>query len=86
GGLIALSTYLPNPEALDEAARSTNQSLEIHIAHGDYDDMVTEKAARSALTWLQEHQYQVDWSHYPMGHEVCVSEIRQIGQWINEWL
>lgn len=86
GGLIALSTYLPNPEALDEAARSANQSLEIHIAHGDYDDMVTEKAARSALTWLQEHQYQVDWSHYPMGHEVCVSEIRQIGQWINEWL
>lgn len=85
-GLIALSTYLPNPETLSESARSTNQSIDIHIAHGDYDEMVTENAARAALTWLQDNGYKADWSHYPMGHEVCISEIRQIGQWINDWL
>lgn len=85
-GLIALSTYLPNPETLDAESRSINQNTEIHIAHGDFDDMVTENAARTAFEWLQENGYQVDWNHYPMGHEVCVTEIRQIGQWLNQWL
>lgn len=85
-GLIALSTYLPNPDILDATARGPNQSIDIHIAHGDFDDMVTEKAARAALSWLQENSYQVDWTQYPMGHEVCISEIRQIGQWISGWL
>lgn len=85
-GLIALSTYLPNPEILDTAARATNQDIEIHIAHGDFDDMVTENAARAALTWLEQNGYQVDWSRYPMGHELCIPEIRQIGEWISGWL
>lgn len=85
-GLIALSTYLPNPEILAAPERTPNRSIDIHIAHGDFDDMVTEKAARTALTWLQDNGYQVDWNHYPIGHEVCISEIRQIGQWINAWL
>lgn len=85
-GLIALSTYLPNPETLDAAALETNQNIEIHIAHGDFDDMVTENAARAAFHWLQENGYEADWSRYPMGHEVCVTEIRHIGQWINQWL
>jgi len=85
-GLIALSTYLPNPEALDVKALTANQNIGIHIAHGDFDDMVTENAARGALKWLQDNEYAVDWSQYPMGHEVCIPEIRQIGQWISDWL
>ncbi|MEE2732860.1 MAG: alpha/beta fold hydrolase [Pseudomonadota bacterium] len=85
-GLIALSTYLPNPDTLVAEARIPNQELPIHIAHGDHDDMVTERAARAAFTWLQEQGYSVDWSHYPMGHEVCITEIRHIGEWLNQWL
>jgi phospholipase/carboxylesterase len=85
-GLIALSTYLPNPESLTPSARVANQAIPIHIAHGDFDDMVTEHAARTAFNWLLKNGYQVDWTQYPMGHEVCVAEIRQIGQWISDLL
>ncbi len=86
GGLIALSTYLPQPELLTPAKRLPNQALEIHIAHGEWDEMVTEQAARTALEWLQENQYAVDWSNYKMAHEVCMAEIKQIGRWLTAWL
>jgi phospholipase/carboxylesterase len=85
-GLIALSTYLPQPEQMDSSALATNGDIEIHIAHGEFDDVVTERAARSAFDWLQEHQYRVDWNSFKMGHEVCVPEIRKIGSWINQFL
>jgi len=85
-GLIALSTYLPQADTMAATALSTNQDLEVHIAHGDFDDVVTENAARAAYGWLQEHGYKVDWNRYPMGHEVCVPELRQIGRWISDWL
>lgn len=85
-GLIALSTYLPNPETLDPNKRKQNQSTPIHIAHGTRDDMVTTRASKLALEWLQQNHYNVDWSSYEMGHEVNIQEIRQIGRWIKEWL
>lgn len=85
-GLIALSTYLPNPGLLEPASLETNRSLPIHIAQGTADDMVKERVARLAFDWLQEQGYHVDWTTYPMGHEVCLPEIRQIGQWIGDML
>ena len=85
-GLIALSTYLPKPETMSDEALRANRAIQIHIAHGDFDDVVTENAARTAFEWLQANGYSVDWNHYPMGHEVCVPEIRQIGRWINGYL
>ncbi len=85
-GLIALSTYLPNPQLLDETARKSNQDLTIHIAQGTADEMVKPPVARMAYDWLLEHQYNADWTTYPMGHEVCLPEIRQIDSWIAELL
>ncbi|MGC1510545.1 alpha/beta fold hydrolase [Ketobacter sp. MCCC 1A13808] len=85
-GLIALSTYMPNPQLLDDTARTTNQNITIHIAQGTADDMVKEPVAYLAYEWLQQHEYKVDWTTYPMGHEVCMPEIRQIGTWITELL
>ena len=85
-GLIALSTYLPEPALLEQQDRSANQTSPVRIAHGDFDDMVTERASKLAYDWLQKQGYDVTWQRYPMAHEVCISEIRQIGQWIGEML
>lgn len=85
-GLIALSTYLPDTNTLEQQDRSANQNIPVRIAHGDYDDMVTERAARMAHDWLQEKGYDVAWKNYPMAHEICISEIRQIGEWLQEML
>lgn len=86
GGLIALSTYLPEPELLERQDRSANASLPVRIVHGDDDDMVTLRSARWAHDWLQDKGYDVAWKTYSMGHEVCISEIRQIGEWLQEML
>ena len=86
GGLIALSTYLPEPTLLEQRDRSANQGIPVRIAHGDFDDMVTERAARIAHDWLDARHYDVIWKNYPMAHEVCISEIRQIGEWLRQML
>lgn len=85
-GLIALSTYLPNPEILEAKKLEANRNINIHIAHGEMDDMVTPRASKLALQWLNKEGYRVDWTAYPMGHELIIGEIRQIGQWISEFL
>lgn len=85
-GLIALSTYLPSPALLEQQDRSANQSIPVRIAHGDFDDMVTERAARLAFGWCEQHGYDVTWKQYPMAHEVSISEIRQIGEWLRGML
>lgn len=85
-GLIALSTYLPSPHLLEQQNRSANQGIPVRIAHGDFDDMVTERAARMAYDWLDARHYDVVWKNYPMAHEVCISEIRQIGEWLRGML
>lgn len=84
-GLIALSTYLPNPELIGEPHPAQHQ-LPVCVAHGQLDAMVTERAARLAVSWLGEQGYAVEWREYPMGHEVCLSELRQIGQWLTQML
>ncbi|MEZ5508914.1 MAG: alpha/beta fold hydrolase [Gammaproteobacteria bacterium] len=85
-GLIALSTYLPEPALLERAERDANHSLPVRIAHGDFDDMVTERASRLAFEWCRDQGYDVAWKNYPMAHEVCISEIRQIGEWLKGML
>ena len=56
------------------------------MCHGT-DDMVLPlslgEAARDALVAAG---YRVDWEQYPMGHEVCLQEIRRISQWLQDVL
>ena len=85
-GLIALSTYMPAPDLVEQADLSANRTLPIRIAHGDADEMVTERASRRAFDWLQQQGYDVEWKRYPMAHELCVGEIRQIGEWMRAML
>jgi len=35
---------------------------------------------------LQGAGYPVQWHEYPMGHEVCLEEIRQISAWLQSVL
>lgn len=81
-GLIALSTYLPNPDTLPETP--IHSALPIRIAHGLQDDVVTTRASQLAHSWLIDQGFQdVSWSPYSMAHELCLPEIRDIGKWIH---
>jgi phospholipase/carboxylesterase len=81
-GIIALSGYLLLPEECDrftDASRATP----LFIAHGVHDPVVPFALGDAGRRRLKSLGYQVEWRSYPMEHNVCPVEIRDIGDWIN---
>lgn len=82
-GLLALSTYL----AIDDAASFIqNKQLPIKIDHGTQDPVVPIILGQRATDSLTAAGYDVDFSTYPMAHQVCLPQLQAIGQWLNNVL
>jgi len=84
-GLLALSTYLPMPDQLENEA-SQNKDLPIMMAHGVSDPVIPVDQGRSSCQTLKDHGYTVDWNEYMMQHAVCLEEINAISAWIKNIL
>ncbi len=84
GGVLALSTYAPTFDdlALDERHKRTPV---LHL-HGSQDDVVDPALGRAAHDALQAQGVEVGWHDYPMGHEVSLEEIHDIGAWLRKRL
>lgn len=80
-GIAALSTYLLLPEATETERSPANAKTPIFQAHGTYDAVVALARGEHARDWLGERDYAVAWHDYPMGHEVCLEEIAELGSW-----
>ncbi|MCX7170360.1 MAG: carboxylesterase [Proteobacteria bacterium] len=85
-GLVALSTYIPTPQLIEEEATAANQALPVFAAHGTQDDMVSPELGIRARDFLTRHGYRVEWHEYPMPHSVCLEEIQAIGRWLRDHL
>lgn len=83
-GLMALSTYLATGDSLMPA--SANRALPIHIYHGSHDEVVPFALGQRAQHRLAELGYEPVFFSYPMGHEVCLEQVRDMGRHIREWL
>ncbi len=83
-GLLTLSTYL----AIDDSEHYTqaNQNLSIKIDHGTQDPVVPVILGEQASTALKQKGYNVEFTTYPMAHQVCLPQITAIGQWLNRVL
>jgi phospholipase/carboxylesterase len=85
-GLMALSTYLPMPDALQaEVAGSgagDNRDMPIFMAHGSFDPVLPMQLGRSSADLLLAAGYDVQWHDYPMAHGVCAQEIADIRSWL----
>lgn len=86
GGLIALSSYLPlNAQALaglDETMPAEAAGQPVFMAHGQQDPVVPYSAGASSAARMGALGFKVDWHRYPMAHQVCVDEIRDLGDWM----
>jgi phospholipase/carboxylesterase len=82
GGIVALSTYLPFKARLGAEIAQTNRDVPILMCHGTRDAVVSIELGQMSRDVLKEHGYEVEWHAYPMGHEVCVPEIRRIAEWL----
>lgn len=79
-GLMALSTWLPLPEALQGSGLNT--TTPVFMAHGQFDPMIPMQYGRSAADALVGAGFEVDWHDYPMAHAVCPQEIDDIRSWL----
>ena len=82
-GVIALSTYIPNPGLVAEFTEA-NKATPIFAAHGTDDDVVSFQMGAAARDLLVQHGYALEWRDYPMPHSVCPEEIEAIGNWLRE--
>ncbi len=77
---IGLSTYLVLADTLAAEASPANRDLPILMVHGSEDPMVTHDRAVASRDRLVELGWNVDFRTYPMAHEVCVPEIRDVAR------
>jgi phospholipase/carboxylesterase len=82
GGIMALSTYLPMQQRLDQEAAVANRDTPIFMAHGLHDDVVATQFGLQTRALLQQRGYRVQWHDYAMGHSVCIEEINDISNWL----
>lgn len=82
GGLMALSTYLPQADALAREASEANRDLPILMCHGQFDAVLPIQLGEWSRDHLTALHYAVEWRAYPMAHEVCQAEIGHIGAWL----
>lgn len=81
-GIMALSTYLHAPERLREELTLAAADTPILMTHGTADPMIPIQRAVASRAALEALGYPVEWHQYPMGHEVCLEEIGDIGRWL----
>jgi phospholipase/carboxylesterase len=81
-GILALSTYSPTINTLAQERSTANLKIPIMMAHGRHDPVIPLSAATAAHKALADLQYAVQWHEYPMAHQVCTEEIREIRAWL----
>ncbi|MGD8339349.1 MAG: alpha/beta fold hydrolase [Gammaproteobacteria bacterium] len=84
GGIIGLSTYLPAPAALQQAG-AIRTDIPVMLVHGNFDPVIPLGLAQRSRGVLAEWGVAVDWSTYPMGHEVVYDEIGAISAWLQRF-
>ena len=81
-GLTCLSAYLPLPDTLAAEASAANRRVPVFQAHGTADPMVPADLGRGCRDRLVEAGCTVEYHEYPMAHQVCAEEVRDIGDWL----
>ncbi|MEC6830890.1 carboxylesterase [Photobacterium toruni] len=79
-GLLTLSTYFPTSNIIQYS--EANREIAIEIMHGRYDPVVVPKLGEMARDDLIAAGYHPQWRTYPMEHQVCMPQIKDIAQWI----
>jgi phospholipase/carboxylesterase len=83
---IGLSTYLVLPDTLPAEASPANRDLPILMAHGSHDPMVMHERGVASKERLEALGWTVDFRTYPMAHEVCLSEVKDVARALAESL
>lgn len=81
-GVLALSTFLPVHTRVAAEKLPANQSVPLLMCHGNFDPVLPLQLGAWSRDALIAEGYAVDWHEYPMQHQVCPDEIRDIANWL----
>jgi phospholipase/carboxylesterase len=81
-GLIALSTYLPDPAKAAAARVADAISVPVFMAHGTQDPVIPVAIAEHTAQTLGALGLPVEWHTYTMAHQVCAEELHALGEWL----
>ncbi|MEN5221275.1 carboxylesterase [Stenotrophomonas sp. TWI602] len=81
-GLIALSTYLPDPAKAAAARVADAISVPVFMAHGTQDPVIPVAIAEHTAQTLSALGLRVQWHTYTMAHQVCAEELQALGDWL----
>ena len=82
-GLIALSTYLPGADQAAAVLSDAALQQPIFMAHGQGDQVIPLAYAERSAQILTTLGFTLEWHRYPMAHQVCAEEIRDLGDWMS---
>ena len=54
----------------------------LFMAHGSFDPVVPVAAGEAGMQALRSFGFDPQWQRYPMQHQVCAEEIRDLGDWL----
>ncbi|MCW8329465.1 alpha/beta hydrolase [Photobacterium sp. SDRW27] len=83
-GLLALSTYFPTSNSITIA--EMNRKIPLEVMHGSYDPVVLPTMGEEAVSELVKAGLMPNWRTYPMEHQVCMPQIRDISTWLKSTL
>lgn len=84
GGLLVLSSYLPEESLIKSENLQHKFSLPILVCHGVSDPVVNIAYAKKAIQYLQGIKLQCDWKEYHMEHSLCYEEIVDVAKWMDD--
>ena len=85
-GVMCLSGYLLLGDEIDQLAQSSVEKPPIFQAHGTGDAVVPCDLGHEGRDVLTRAGFRVEWHEYAMGHQVCLEEIRDVGDWLTRIL
>ncbi|MBD8524267.1 alpha/beta hydrolase [Pseudomarimonas arenosa] len=83
-GLIALSTYVPMAEQTLAQLSEAGRAMPIFMAHGSQDPVIPCTIGERSAQRLRNAGLDLQWRQYPMQHAVCLEEIRDLAQWMEQ--
>ena len=82
-GLVALSSWLPEPVAQSLPARPREQ-LSALVHHGTHDDLIDVGRGRDSVETLRRLQVPVAYREFDMGHEINAESLMDLSQWLED--
>lgn len=76
-GVIVMSGYLLKPERLGRG-HLTNRHTAFYFFHGSRDFVVPMSRGEEAYEQIKGSHPVCRWQEYPIGHEICLEELRQV--------